>query len=455
MDSGSTWTWVPSSPALLTDLYELTMAAAYLAGDLAERPATFSLFVRELPPNRGYLVAAGLEGVLAYLEALRFTDEDLACLERLGGLGPAVLDRLARLRFSGSVRAVPEGTVVFGGEPLLEVTGPMIEAQLVETLILNLVTTGTSLASKAARYRYAAGERPVADFALRRCQGVDAAMHLVRAARICGLRSTSNVAGACAFGLAASGTMAHSFVQAHEEELDAFRAFAALFGPATVLLVDTFDARRGIERAAAVAGEVKARGGTIQAVRLDSGDLAELARVARARLDEAGCADVRVIASGGLDEHQIAALLAGGAPIDGFGVGSDLGVSGDAPVLDTVYKLVEFDGRLVRKRSAGKETWPGAKQVWRRPDWSGDVLALADEGPPDDGALPLLVEVMSGGARTPAGREGLEEAAGRFALEWGTLPERARQLDQPQPLGVSPSRKLVRATAALDEQQGR
>ncbi|HEX5267027.1 MAG TPA: nicotinate phosphoribosyltransferase [Acidimicrobiales bacterium] len=449
------WTWAPSSPALLTDLYELTMAAAYVAEDMAETTATFSLFVRALPPTRGYLVAAGLDGVLAYLEALRFTDDDLACLEGLDLLGAPALERLARLRFTGSVRAVPEGTVVFAGEPILEVTAPMVEAQLVETLILNLVTTGTTLASKAARYRYAAGDRTLAEFALRRCQGVDAALHLVRAARICGLESTSNVAGARRFGLPASGTMAHSFVQAHRREVDAFRAFTALFGPATVLLVDTFDPWRGIERAVAVAREAQEGGVTLRALRLDSGDLAALARHARDRLDDAGCPEVGVIASGGLDEDRIAELVAEGAPIDGFGVGSDLGVSGDAPVIDTVYKLVEFGGRPVRKRSPGKETWPGAKQVWRGPGWGGDVLALVGEEPPAPAYRPLLVEVMAGGTRTPAGRESLAAAADRFGGEWGSLPEEVRRLHEPRPVAVAPSPALVRATADLGGQLDR
>jgi nicotinate phosphoribosyltransferase len=442
---------VDASPALLTDLYELTMAAAYTSEGLAEKPATFSLYVRQLPPTRGYLVASGLEAVLDHLEALRFGDEDLAFLDRLGTFPPEGLERLAGLRFTGSVRAMPEGTIAFAGEPLLEVTAPIVEAQLVETFVLNQVTTETTLASKAARYRHAARGRPVVDFAFRRAQGLDAAMKLVRAVAMCGLAGTSNVAGARRYGVAVSGTMAHSFVQAHDDEQAAFRAFAALLGPETVLLVDTYDTHRGVENAIDVARSMRAGGVGLRGIRLDSGDLAALSAHARRRLDEEGFPEVRILASGGLDEHAIESLVEHDrAPVDGFGVGSDMAVSADAPVLDTVYKLVTFDGRAVRKLSPGKETWPGAKQVWRPPDWSGDVLALADEPSPVAGAEPLLVEVMLDGARTRAGRSVLADARARFEDQWATLPAEVRRLRDPVPSGLAPSPGLERLTRDLD-----
>lgn len=449
MSTAADWPPWPGTPALLTDLYQLTMAAAYRAEGIAEVVATFSLFVRDLPASRGYLVAAGLDAALGYLEALRFDRDDLDYLARLPWFGDELASRLSGLRFTGSVRAVPEGTVVFADEPLLEVTAPVIEAQLAETALLNQLTTGTSLATKAARYRHAAGGRQVADFALRRCQGMDAGMHLSRAAAICGMQTTSNVAAARRFGLTPSGTMAHSFVQAHDDEVEAFRAFSRLFGSHSVFLVDTADTARGIENAVTVALEMRERGQHLQAVRIDSGDLVALTRLARVRLDAAGLSEVGIMLSGGLDEHQIAAILAAGAPVDSFGVGSDLGVSADAPVLNSVYKLVEFGGRPVRKRSPGKQTWPGPKQVWRPPDWSGDVLGLAGEPCPVAGAEALLVEVMRDGSRTGAGRAGLAEARARFDDQWRALPDGCRHLDSPRSPEVRPSAGLVRLTESL------
>jgi len=441
-----------ASPGLLTDLYELTMAAAYVAEGLAEKPATFSLFVRALPPSRGYLVAAGLDSALGYLEALRFTDQELAFLDGLGLFGPEVMDRLARLRFTGSVRAMPEGTVFFAGEPVLEVTAPMVEAQLVETFMLNQVTTETTLASKAARYRHAARGRAVVDFAFRRTQGLDAAMKLVRAVAICGLAGTSNVAGARRYGVPASGTMAHSFIQAHHDERAAFRAYADVFGPRSVLLVDTYDTHQGVEHAIEVARELRGKGVELSGIRLDSGDLASLAHDARRRLDDEGFPDVQIMASGGLDEHLIETLLERDhAPIDGFGVGSDLGVSADVPVLETVYKLVAFDGRPVRKLSPGKETWPGAKQVWRRGDWTADAVALDDGMSPMPDGEPLLVEVMRDGARTAAGRAALGDAHARFEVQWAKLPEPFKRLREPARREVVVSPELQRMAQALDD----
>lgn len=439
---------VPGSAALLTDLYELTMAAAELDEGMAERPATFSLFVRALPADRGYLVAAGLDDALSWLEQLRFTGDDLAYLRDIGFDQP-FLDFLAELRFTGRVRAVPEGTVVFGDEPILEVDAPLAAAQLAETLLLNQVTTQTTLATKAARHRHAARDRSVLDFALRRTQGIDAGMKLVRAGRIVGLDATSNVAGSQVYGLRPAGTMAHAFVQAYEHEADAFRAFARRYGDATILLVDTYDSVRGVERAVEVAREMRQRGQELRGIRLDSGDLAELSRRARAMLDDAGFPRVQIFASGGLDEFAVDELLSGDAPIDGFGVGSALGVSKDVPVLDSVYKLVAFDGRPVRKTSEGKVTWPGPKQVWRRPEGAGDVLATAGERGPE-GAEPLLLTVMDGGERTTAGRASLDDAHERFTAQWSALPEGVKALRDPEPYPVEVSVALRALAGEVD-----
>ncbi len=435
------------SNALVTDLYELTMVAAYVAEGMADRPATFSLFVRSLPPHRGYLVAAGLESVLDYLESLRFGDDDLDVLDGLGLFDRSFLDYLAGLRFTGTVRAVGEGAVVFAEEPLLEVDAPIGQAQLVETFVLNQVTTATTFASKAARYREAAGGRPVVDFGLRRAHGVEGGMAVARAARICGLGGTSNVAGGHRFGVPTTGTMAHSFVQAYEDEAEAFRVFARHFGPATVFLVDTFDTPRGVARAIEVARELRARGVEVRGVRLDSGDLLALSRDARRELDEAGFPDMQILASGGIDEREIERLLAAGAPIDGFGVGSSLAVSSDAPVLDSVYKLVAFDGRPVRKTSEGKVTWPAQKQVWRGDDH--DVLGLAGEEP-SDGGTALLEVVMRDGRRTGAGCADLAAAAERFEEHWGPLPAEVRRLSDPATWPVHPSESLEKLTAEVD-----
>lgn len=433
------------SPTLLVDLYELTMAAAYLSEGMAERPATFSLFVRKLPPKRGYLVAAGLEDALAYLETVSFCDDDLEALAGLDMFDQEFLDYLAGLRFTGSVRAMPEGTIVFADEPILEVDAPMAQAQLAETFLLNQITAHTTLASKAARFRHAARDRVVVDFALRRAQGVDAGMKLARAARICGLGGTSNVAGAVRYGLRPSGTMAHSFIQAYPDESEAFRTFARHLGDQTVLLVDTYDSHRGIDRAVQVAREFEGEGIKLRGIRLDSGDFAELAREARGRLDEAHLPEMQILASGGLDEHDVERLVGEEVPIDGFGVGSELGVSTDAPVLDSVYKLVAYDGRPVRKQSTAKATLPGPKQVWRVQDWSGDLLGRPDEEVPL-GTDALLVEVMRDGQRTELGRATASDASDRFEQQWQELPKRYKHLRDPASYPVRLTPGLERLT---------
>lgn len=442
------------SHPLLTDLYELTMVDAARRAGMAERPASFSLFIRTLPPDRGFLVAAGLDDCLTWLEELRFGDAELTALARLGLFDEAFLSWLGDLRFTGNVRAVREGTPVLAGEPILEVDAPFAEAQLAETFLLNQVTLQTVLATKALRCVHAAAGRPVVDFALRRTPGIDAGMKLARVGALVGLAGTSNVAGADRYPIAANGTMAHSFVQAHPDETDAFRVFTDAYGDDAVLLVDTYDTRRGVARAIEVARESRERGGTIRGVRLDSGDLAELARDARRQLDDAGFAEVDIIVSGGLDEYEIDRLLrVEQAPIDGFGVGTSLGTSSDAPTVDSVYKLVEYDGRAVRKTSEAKATWPGRKQLWRHPDWSEDVLALAAEDAPSAEHQPLLDLVMEAGARTAAGRHSLAEAHENLAAAVAAVPAALREMRDPQRLEVTPSAALLALTEEIDERR--
>jgi nicotinate phosphoribosyltransferase len=420
-------------PALLVDLYELTMGESYVARGLAERPATFELFVRTLPDGWGYLLAAGIDDALDALESLRFTADELAYLEATGLFTPPFLERLAALRFTGDVRAVPEGTAFFPREPVLEVTARLLEAQLVETLVLNRVHVATVLASKAARSVDAAGGRRLVDFGLRRAHGAEAGLIAARSAWLAGFDATSNVLAGQRYGIPVAGTMAHSYVESFPSEEAAFAAYLDSYPDGSTLLIDTYDTVEGARRAARVAHAVAARGGRLGAVRIDSGDLAEVSRVVRDVLDGEGLADVTIFASGNLDERSIAALLAAGAPIDGFGVGSRLAVSADAPYLDAVYKLVAFDGRPVRKLSPGKATLPGAKQAWRSP--GGDTIAPADE-PGPDGATPLLEPAMTGGVRVRP--TSLAAARERAAAQRAALAPAHRRLDAaPYPVAVT------------------
>jgi nicotinate phosphoribosyltransferase len=408
--------------ALVTDLYELTMAAAYRADGL-EHEATFELFVRTLPRERRFLLAAGLDDALDGLESWRFDADDVAYLDGLGSFPAGFVDRLADLRFTGDVWAVPEGEVVFAGEPLVRVTAPLVEAQIVETWLLNRVASQTMLASKAARVALACGDRSFVDFSARRDHGVDAAMAAARGAWICGAVGTSLVAAGRRFGIPLSGTMAHSFVMSYDDERDAFRAYARTFPRAAVLLIDTYDTVEGARRAAEVAHEVAADGIAIDGVRLDSGDLGALAHEVRRVLDDAGLPGIRILASGDLDEHRVAALIAGGAPIDAFGVGTQLGTSGDAPSLGAVYKLVEDADGPKMKLASGKVTLPGRKQVWRLDDH--DVLSLHDEQVP--GGRPLLTRVMVGGRRTEV--ETLDRIRARAMATIARLPPALRSLE--------------------------
>jgi nicotinate phosphoribosyltransferase len=420
----------PFSDALLTDLYALTMMQAYVEEGM-NGTAVFSLFVRQLPERRNYLLACGLEEVLAFLERLRFDARAIEYLASLGGFSPRFLAFLEELRFTGDVYAVPEGTPVFAGEPLVEIEAPIAEAQLVEAFVINEVQLQTMLASKAARVVAAAAGRPVVDFGLRRMQGTATAVKAARAFYIAGVESTSNVAAGQAYGLPVAGTMAHSYVQAHETEREAFRAFAALY-PGTVLLVDTYDTLDGVRRVIDLTREMGG-GFHVGALRLDSGDLSGLSRRARQLLDEAGLRAVGLFASGGLDEDRIADLVAEGAPFTGFGVGTDMGVSRDAPALDMAYKLVEYGGRPRIKLSPGKVLLPGRKQV-TRVEADGvavhDIIGRRDERPEGRG---LLRPVMVGGRRQEADRESLEEIRARALDEVARLPRRLRALAPANP----------------------
>ena len=421
--------------ALLTDLYELKMAGSYFRHGMVQ-PATFSLFVRQLPPGRGFLVAAGLEDCLSFLENFRFEQHELDYLRALQ-FAPAMIDAFRELHFTGDVWAIPEGRIVFANEPLLEVTAPLPQAQLLETFLLNQITTQTALASKAARVRLAARGADLVDFSFRRTQGIEAAMMVARVSAMVGFRGTSNVEAARNYGLTASGTMAHSYVQAFPTEIEAFRAFARDYPHDTTFLVDTYDTLAGVERAIEVIKALRLSGRL--AIRLDSGDLAVLAKRARHLLDEARLYDVRIIASGGLDEFEIGALIDAGAPIDAYGVGTKMGTSADAPYLDTVYKLVMYAGRPVMKLSAGKETLPGAKQVFRHPGFL-DLIGLRDEPPPGR-AEALLQPVMQAGQRVGP-ESGLDEARGRFESDLDRLPARCRRLRMPQPMPVPHTSQL-------------
>lgn len=430
----------PSNLALFTDLYELTMGQAYAAEGM-DQPAVFELFFRTMPPRRNFLVAAGIEDVLDYLEQLHFTHDDLAYLRSLGRFSESFFDRLKGLRFTGEVWAVPEGTLVFPHQPLVQVRAPLIEAQLVETYVLNQVHFQTVLASKAARVVLAAQGRSVVDFGSRRAHGVDAALKMARACYLAGAIGTSNLLAGQRYGIPVFGTMAHSYIQAHASELDAFEAFVREF-PETTLLVDTYETLDGVRHVIELAQKLQERF-RVRAVRLDSGNLGELARAARRMLDEAGLSQVGIFASSGLDEYEIQRLVGQGAPIDAFGVGTKLAVSEDAPALDMAYKLVEYAGIARTKRSTGKVLLPGRKQIYRQ--WAQDrmvedVLAAWDEDVPGQ---PLLVPRMQDGHRTVAPPP-ISDVRQYVQQQLAALPDALRQLDTadpPYPVQLSPRLK--------------
>jgi nicotinate phosphoribosyltransferase len=434
------------SDATTTDLYEVTMAMSYLREGMTA-PATFSLFVRDLPPERGFLVTAGLESALDHLSGFHVGPEDVDTFAAALHRPRRDLEPLLGLEFTGRVRAVPEGRVVLAGEPLLEVTAPLPEAQLVETYLLNQLTHQTAVASKAARCALAAAGRPLVDFSLRRTHGPQAGFQAARLGALAGFAGTSNVAAATALGIPAVGTMAHSYVEAFASEEDAFRAFARAHPGPVTLLVDTYDTEEGVRAAARVLCDLDlAARGRGSAVRLDSGDLGSLAVRARSVLDHAGLPGVRIVVSGGLDEYAVDDLVRSGAPIDTYAVGTRVGVAADAPYLDSAYKMVEYDGRPVMKLSSAKVTAPGAKQVFRRRGCA-DVIGLADEERPD-GAVALLETVMRNGRRTRRPST-LDECRARCADDMAELPSSARRIRAPVAPRAAPSERLTALTAQV------
>ena len=439
---------------LFADLYELTMAQAfYQQGMFA--PATFSLFIRQYPPNRAYFISAGLEDVLDYLENLHFSSSSLEYLRSTGIFAGNFLEYLSSLRFVGSLRAIPEGRLFFVNEPVLEVTAPIIQAQLVETFIINQVNFQILLTTKAARCVAAAQGRGLADFASRRTHGTDAALKMARCSYIAGFQSTSNVLASQRYGIPPSGTMAHSFVSSFCSETDAFRSYASSFPDRTTLLIDTYDTVQGAWKAVQVGKELEQSGHRLAAVRLDSGDFNSLSHQVRRILDESGLAYVEIVASGGLDEYQIEELVRDGAPIDHFGVGTKVGVADDTPWSDMAYKLVCYDQRPIMKLSTDKVSLPGGKQVFRLRNQEGrierDIIGLENDRLP--GGEPLLQTVMEDGRRTVPNPT-LEEMRTRLNLDLARLDDHYKRLYDPPryPVDVSPGLRTL--TAQVEEQIG-
>lgn len=423
-------TWVTyENAALLTDLYELTMADSYYRRGM-NRECTFDLFVRELPERRNFMVACGLEQALEYLDKLHFAEEAIAYLETLDRFSDEFLDYLRTFSFSGEVWAAPEGEIMFPREPLLHVTAPLIEAQVVETFLLNCVIFQTMVAGKAARISLACRPCQFVDFSPRRDHGADAALKAARASYIAGASATSNVLAGQTYGIPVTGTMAHSYVMAFDDEEEAFRSFAQDFPRHAVLLIDTFDVEEGARRAARVGRELAASGSALRGVRIDSGDLDSLSRKVRTILDDAGLNEAMISVSGDLDEYRLRDLVSAGAPINSFGVGTQLGTSGDAPTLGGVYKLVADSGEPRIKLSAGKITIPGRKQVYRFPAAGTpehDVMALEEEEVV--GGRPLLERVMLGGRRVGE-PEPLDSIRDRCLARLDELPDQLRLLEE-------------------------
>lgn len=429
---------------LLTDLYQLTMLQAYVERGMNE-VAVFELFVRKLPAGRNFLVAAGLEQALDYLENLRFRDEELNWIAESGLFKPGFVDFLAGLRFEGDVYAMPEGTLFFANEPVLRVVAPLTQAQLVETRLLNIINFQSMVAAKAARSVLVAQGKLLVDFGLRRAHGAEAGLFAARAAYLAGFNGTATVLAGQKYGIPLYGTMAHSFIQAHDEETQAFEAFARTFPGNAILLIDTYDTERAARRVVQLARRLASDGIEVRGVRIDSGDLARHAREVRRILDEGGLPKALILASGNLDEHKLAELILAGAPIDGFGIGTSLTTSSDAPSLDSVYKLQEYAGRARRKRSEQKATWPGRKQVYRRfarnGTMAGDVLTVETDRQAGE---PLLVQVMAGGRRI-APPPALEKIRERTLAHYRQLPEALRGLDPapPYPVEVAPALRAL------------
>jgi nicotinate phosphoribosyltransferase len=439
----------PSTSALLTDLYELTMAQAYLEQGM-EEPAVFEFFVRKLPAHRNFLVTAGLEQVMDYLSELHVTQEELAWLDQSGRFSSRLLHYLEALRFTGDVEAMPEGTMFFPHEPILRIIAPLPQAQLVESRIMNLLNFQTMVASKAARSVLVAEGKPLIDFGLRRAHGSEAGLLAARAGYLAGFAGTATVLAGMVYGIPLYGTMAHSFVQAHEDEVVAFEHFAHTQPDNVVLLIDTYDTEAAAGKVVSLARTLKAKGITVKGVRLDSGDLADHARKVRRILDEGGLAHVQILASGNLDEYRLRDLVQDHAPIDSFAVGTAITTSSDAPSLDCAYKLQEYAGRPCRKRSEGKATWPGRKQVYRYHELDGqldhDIVTTHDDHLPGE---PLLQLVMKHGLRLVPS-PGLAELRSHAAAQLGQLPGSLRSLENVPAYDVRISSALQSLTQTVD-----
>jgi len=441
--------------SLFTDFYELTMCASYFDNKNFE-PATFDLFIRRLPENRSYILFTGLEQCLKYLQTIKFTDKHLDYL-KTQGFNREFLDFLRDFRFTGEVWAIPEGSLAFPNEPLIRVTAPIIEAQLVETFLLNTVNLQTMIATKASRVVHAAEGKPVIEFGLRREQGIDAGMKVARSSYIAGCQGTSNVLAGQVYGIPVFGTMAHSFVMSYPKEIDAFRAFTETFPDKSTLLIDTYDDISGAEKAAAIAKELEAKGCALGGVRLDSGDLVRDSKKIRKYLDAQGLGYVKIFASGDLDEFKVEELLSRGARIDSFGVGTKMGTSADRPYLDVIYKLCETgasDGSFspIMKLSKDKITLPGRKQVYRCSDAEGnfqkDIIALANELVEGE---PLLVKVMEKGKLT-CKLPSLEQIRADAAKNLSKLPEEHKALSDAPVYPVELSRNLLNLVKTLKRQ---
>ncbi len=442
----------PAASPLLTDLYQLNMIQTYLERGRSET-AVFEFFVRRLPERRGFLVAAGLEQALAYLESLRFSAEDIDWLAASGRFGPALIGQLADFRFTGDVHAMPEGSVFFANEPILRVTAPLPQAQLVETRLINILHFQSLIASKAARMVLAAPGKLLVDFGLRRAHGSEAGLMAARASYIAGFAGTATMLAGKLWSIPLFGTMAHAFIQAYDDEARSFEDFARSHPEHLTLLLDTYDTEAAARKVVALAPRLRAAGIKLGGVRLDSGDLAALAHGVRRILDDGGLKEVTIFASGGLDEDDLAQFVRTKAPIDGYGLGTSLATSADAPFLDCAYKLEEYAGLARRKRSAGKATWPGRKQVWRGYGadgrMAGDVLSI--EGDPQAGEA-MLVPVMRAGVRL-APPPSLAEIRAHAARDLARLPEPLRRLEDGVAYPVEVAKALSALTEAVDRRR--
>ena len=439
--------------ALLTDLYQINMIQAYLESG-ETKSAVFEFFVRKLPTRRGFLMAGGLDTALDFLERLHFSAEELDWMTQSRRFSTGLIDYLASFRFSGDVHAMPEGSIFFGNEPILRVTAPLPQAQLVETRLINILHYQTLIASKAARMVLLAPGKLLVDFGLRRAHGADAGLMAARASYLAGFAGTATVLAEQRFGIPTYGTMAHSFIEAFDDEVAAFEAFARARPDNLVILIDTYDTERAAQKVVALAPKLKAAGIKIRSVRIDSGDLVELSKSVRRILDDGGLADVTIFVSGGIEEDALVAFAKTAAPIDGIGIGTSLTTSSDVPALDCAYKLQEYAGLARRKRSAGKATWPGPKQVWRcyEPDgrMSDDVISTQD----DELQGGQLIQLVMQGGRRVEPNPTLAESRARASHELARLPDTLRRLDPDASYPVHIGQKLTQLASEVDRRLG-